>query len=409
MSTQQGKIAAVGTGTSDLARRSSMSAAEHAAQAIRRALADAGLKPIDIDGIATCPATPMPGTTDRDGQHFVSAHMAARTLGLLDQVTWVGETLPMIGNAFIAAVNALAAGACTTAVVFRAMHAGSSGPRDNAKGLGAPAPVGGIFQFTIPYGMGTGFQVYGGAYQRYQHKYGATREQMARMVAAQRHHATLNPAAIHCDKPLSEADYLAAPLLGGPFCLYDCDMPIDGAGAIVLTTAERARDLGVAPAYVAGQAQMVGDLSMLLSMHGSLGYPLEHMQESARGIADRLWRASGMSHRDVKVAQLYDGFSFFPWGWLEACGFCGEGEAGTFVGEGRTKLGGTLPVNTFGGQIGEGRIHGIGHLMEAARQASGRAGARQVPGAAANGGASLACTGPLGEASTAVLFTGAPR
>src|SRR4051794_20130380 len=102
----KGKVAAVGTGTSDLARRSTMSAAAHAAQAIRRAVEDAGLTLSDINGIATCPATPMPGAADRDGQHFVSANMAARALGVMGQINWVGETLPMIGNSFIAAVNA---------------------------------------------------------------------------------------------------------------------------------------------------------------------------------------------------------------------------------------------------------------------------------------------------------------
>ena len=392
-------VAAVGVGGSVFERRSERVLALHALDAIRAALDDAGLDVSDVDGLATYPESPVFGSPHVDGVDVVSTALMARLLGISEQVRWHTETHALIPNTFVEAANAVAAGACRCAVVFRSMH--NPGGRYNAF---TSDRAGGNRQFTAPYGMHRGYQYYGSAYHRYMHRYGARREHMATLVVNNRDNASRNPRAYFRDQPLAVQDYLDARMLADPVCLLDCDLPVDGALAVVLVPAERARELGRPAAHLAGFSQYAGGAGGMVSRELSLGPPLEHLQAGARGVMDRLWQDSGLSPRNVDVAQLYDGYSFFVYWWLEASGFCGEGEAFAFVQDGRIAPGGELPLNTFGGQLGEGRLHGMGHIAEAVLQASGRAGARQVPDAAV----SLAVVGPVNDGSAALLFTREP-
>ncbi len=169
--------------------------------------------------------------------------------------------------------------------------------------------------------------------------------------------------------PLTREDYFDSRMVAYPFCLYDCDIPVQGAVAIVLTTAERARDLKPQPAYLAGYGQrlhfeVAGRIGSLAELHGRR----RAARPSSRGSA----RAS--RPKDVDVAQIYDGFSASVIYGLESYGFCKEGEALDFIQDGRIELDGELPLNTFGGSLGTGRIHGLWHIIEGALQASGRAG-----------------------------------
>jgi len=157
-----------------------------------------------------------------------------------------------------------------------------------------------------------------------------------------------------------------------PFCLYDCDIPVQGAVAIVLTTADRARDLKPRPAYIAGYGQRLA-----FEVAGRIG-SLSSYMEGGRSSSSLTWERSGFSPKDVDVAQIYDGFSASVIYGLESYGFCKEGEALDFIQNGRMELDGELPLNTFGGSLGTGRIHGLWHIIEGALQASGRAGERQV-------------------------------
>ncbi|MEE9285845.1 MAG: thiolase family protein [Dehalococcoidia bacterium] len=392
MSRLKDKVAAIGVGYSAIERASSRSLGALTLEAVQRAVADAGLTVQDIDGLATFPEIPVFGNPHADGVDVVSVGYMVRLLGLGGKLRWHTHTDSLVPNTFIETANAVAAGVCDYAVIFRAMH--NPGGRYNAYTSNLAT---GRHQFTAPYGSHRGYQYYGFSYQRYLHRYGATREHMATLILNNRANAHLNPNAYFRDAPLTKADYMNARMLADPVCLLDCDIPVDGAAAIVLTSGERARALPNPPAYVAGYGQFS-------SPGASMGPPLEHLMEGARALADRMWEASGLAPSDVRLAQFYDGYSFFVYFWLEACGFCQEGEAFQFIQDGRIELGGELPVNTFGGQLGEGRLHGMGHLAEAVLQTSGRAGQRQVTDAHAT----IAAVGPLNGGSAAIAFTRQP-
>src|SRR6266404_349207 len=265
------------------------------------------------------------------------------------------------------AVNALLAGVCTYAVVWRAMH----NPRGTYQNLpGARAQ--GSTQFTAPYGFGGPGQGMAVAYTRWLERHNQNREKMATLAVTQRRHTQHNPQAYFYGTPLTREDYLNSRMVAYPFCLFDCDIPVQGAVAIVLTTADRARDLRPRPAYIAGYGQRLA-----FEVAGRIG-SLSSYMEGGRSSSRLTWERSGFSPRDVDVAQIYDGFSASVIYGLESYGFCKEGEALDFIQDGRMELDGELPLNTFGGSLGTGRIHGLWHIIEGALQASGRAGERQV-------------------------------
>jgi len=226
--------------------------------------------------------------------------------------------------------------------------------------------------------------------QRHFHEYGTTREQLAQIALVARRNAARNPNAIYRD-PLSLEEYLAARPISTPLCLYDCDVPADGATALVVSRAEAARDLRRRPLRV----EAVG-----CAIHGRPSWDQwdDLTSMAARDAGSMLWRRTQLRPADVDVAELYDGFSFLTLAWLEALGFCGKGESGPFVeGGARIALDGELPLNTQGGQLSGGRLHGYGFLHEACVQLWGEGGERQVPGspqvavAAAGGGPLAGC------------------
>jgi acetyl-CoA acetyltransferase len=216
------------------------------------------------------------------------------------------------------------------------------------------------------------------AWQRYMHLYGATREHLGTFVTNSRRNANLNPRAYFYTTPMSSGDYLSARKIAEPLCLFDCDIPVEGCVALVLTTAERARDLRNSPAYVAGYGQNTSSRRTLFH------YSQDDYMECGGSLAKKLWASSGLGPQDMSAAQLYDGFSPSTIYWLEAAGFCPQGEAYAFIQDGRIALEGELPVNTFGGSLSEGRLHGMGHIAEAVLQVTNRADKRLVPNAHAS-------------------------
>jgi acetyl-CoA acetyltransferase len=221
--------------------------------------------------------------------------------------------------------------------------------------------------------------------------YGVSREQLAWIPVTQRAHAALNPDAVYRD-PLTVDDYLASRMISTPICLFDCDVPVDGSTAIVVSAAETFDDLR-APVRIEAMAGVVDGRPSWEQWEdmGRVGY----------ASAAAMWNRTDLRPADVDVAELYDGFTIEAVWWLEALGFCGTGEAGAYVeGGARLALDGELPLNTWGGQLSGGRLHAaFGHTAEAVRQLRGEAGARQV------GGAEVAVVSNVGgyEAGTALL------
>ena len=210
--------------------------------------------------------------------------------------------------------------------------------------------------------------------QRHFHRYGTTRETLGWIALNQRANAALNPTAIYRD-PLTMDDYLHARMITTPFGLYDCDVPCDGAVAVIVSAVDAARDLAKPPILVeATGTQIIERLEWDQST-------LAH-EPQVLGQAAHLWSRTSLRPTDVDVAELYDGFTFNCLSWIEALGFCGIGEARDFLDGGKNiARDGLLPLNTHGGQLSHGRTHGMGLVHEAIVQLRGEGGARQVPGA----------------------------
>lgn len=387
------KVAVSGVGFSKVTRSAEIPLAAHALEAVQAAVSDSGLAMEDIDGLATYPELPATGHAEVDGISVVSVNCMMAMLKL-PHLTWHMQAGTVnIGGAVQQAINALLAGVCRYAVVWRAMH-NPRGTYQNLPGTHAQ----GAAQFTAPYGFGGPGQGMAVAYTRWLETHNEDREKMATLAVTQRRHTQHNPHAYFHGVPLSREDYLASRMIAHPFCLYDCDIPVQGAVAIVLTTAERAQDLRPQPAYVAGYGQRLA-----FEVTGRIG-SLSSYMEGGRSSAQLTWERSGFTAKDVDVAQIYDGFSASVIYGLESYGFCGEGEALDFIQDGRIELTGELPLNTFGGSLGTGRIHGLWHIIEGALQASGRAGTRQIPGANVS---FVGASAPIVQGTT-FLFVGEP-
>jgi acetyl-CoA acetyltransferase len=208
--------------------------------------------------------------------------------------------------------------------------------------------------------------------QRHFHEFGTTREQLAQIALNARRNAEVNPKAI-LREPMTMEDYFAARIITTPFCLFDCDLPADGSTAVIVSAADHAPNVDHAvPVVDAVGTGYVGrpswDQWADLTTMGSLD------------AANSMWARTDLTANDVDVAELYDGFSFLTLSWLEALGFCKHGEGGPFI-EGGTRIArdGELPLNTNGGQLSAGRLHGFGYLHEACVQLRGEGGERQVP------------------------------
>jgi acetyl-CoA acetyltransferase len=361
------KIAVSGVGYSKVSRSADIPLAAHALEAVKGAVADSGLRMEDIDGLSTYPELPATGHAEIDGISVVSVNCMMAMLKL-PNLTWHMQAgSNNIGGAFQTAANALLAGMCNYAVVWRAMH-NPKGTYQNLPGAQAAGPL----QFTAPYGFGGPGQHMAVAYSRYLETHNQTRDKMVTLAVTQRKHTQHNPHAFFYGTPLTAEDYFNSRMVAHPFCLFDCDIPVQGAVAVVLTTADRARDLKPKPAYLASYGQRLH-----FEVAGRIGSLANYMEGGASS-AKLTWERSGFTPRDVDVAQIYDGFSASVIYGLESYGFCKEGEALDFIQDGRIELDGELPMNTFGGSLGTGRIHGLWHIIEGALQASGRAGSRQV-------------------------------
>jgi acetyl-CoA acetyltransferase len=207
--------------------------------------------------------------------------------------------------------------------------------------------------------------------------YGKSREAMAALAVTARSNANRNPDSIFYHRPLTTEDYLNGRMISEPLCLFDCDIPVTACAAVVLTTADRTAGLRQRPVYLGAATQQ--SCVRPPAFHDVL---YDYM-ESGRAVASELWAQSGLGPKDMSAAELYDGFSPSAIYWLEAAGFCERGEGLDFIQDGRIIVDGPLPVNTFGGSLSQGRLHGMGHIVEGVHHLRGNAGLRQVANPAA--------------------------
>jgi acetyl-CoA acetyltransferase len=360
------ELAAItGTGRSAVGRHLHADPWSLTADAALAAIADAGLEPSDIDGLSTYPGAfwSTPGITGA-GVDDVRA-----MLGL--DLRWYaggGEVPGQLGSV-VNAVLAVGSGLASHVLCFRTVWESTAqdgyGSRSSALlggggSAGQPVKFGReLQQWTVPFGIG--YPCYAGLeMRRYMELAGATREQFAQVAVVARRYAADNAAAVY-RAPLTVGEYLSARMISDPACIYDCDVPVDGSVAFVVSRVGSAPSGGAAgPRPV--RIEAIGSASGL---------------DQA---AAMLWSRTSLGPADVDVAQLYDGFSVYALLWLEALGFCGQYEAAAFV-EGGHRIGpaGELPLNTNGGQLSAGRLHGYGGLLEACTQLRGEAGPRQLP------------------------------
>jgi len=360
----RGQVAITGFGLSPGVKRSSMPLGALAMQASLDAIADAGLKPSDIDGICTSPLLPSVGAHSLvDGLQVVTSQWLHQQLGI--EVRWLSGfsgygTLP---GAVIQAVNAIISGAARHVLLFRALAnpVGTYNDNDLSK-------VAGDHQWTATQGIWGPAEMMAFAYNDYLQRYGARRETLGKIVTQIRANAQMIPGACMHGQPLSLDQYMEARLIADPICLLDCDMPVDGVGAFVLSSTERARDMPNRPVCFAGFGQ--GN-----SRHP--GFVMADIEGEGLAMANRLWRSAGLSVQDLDVIELYDGFAHFVYYWLEALGFCGPGEAHQLIDSTRIDPEGPLPLISSAGALGNGRMHGIPQLLECYLQLSRRAGDRQ--------------------------------
>jgi acetyl-CoA acetyltransferase len=356
-----------GIGQSAIGRQIHRSGFQLTLDAIVAAIADAGLNIDDIDGLAMFPGG---GKANLPGYANGNLYEVQDALGIT--TTWrqgqvEGMSLPFYGPA-----QAVATGQARHVVIWRTVKEGSAARKAGGRpAYGSIHPEAeGPLAWLIPIGALSPVCQVAPYATRYMHEYGVTREQLAWIPVTQRAHAALNPDAVYRD-PLTVEDYLNSRMISSPICLYDCDVPVDGSTAIVVSAIETAADLR-APIRIDAMAGVIDGRPSWEQWEdfGRVGY----------ATAAAMWNRTDLNPDDVDVAQLYDGFTIEAVWWLEAMGFCGTGEAGGFVeGGGRIALDGDLPINTWGGQLSGGRLHaGFGHTAEAVRQLRREAGERQV-------------------------------
>ncbi|MEV0995484.1 acetyl-CoA acetyltransferase [Nonomuraea sp. NPDC050202] len=353
------RTAIAGVGYTPFSKDSGVSTLTLACRAVLAALEDAGLRPDEVDGLAThrvgdsAPPTlvgPALGLTD------LSWH--------LDQFGGGSVSHAVVGQAALA----VAAGLAETVVCYRAINARSEF-RMGGTGRGVPASP--EVQYQAPYGYVAPPQQFAMYARAHMLRYGTRAEHFGALAVAQRANAAKNARALMRD-PITLDDYLASRWIAEPFRLLDCCLETDGACAVVVTTAERARSLRRPPVLVSAAAWGGG------TSHLSCDDPTV---TAAAGLAPRLYAQAGLGPGDIDVAELYDCFTYSVIVQLEDYGFCPKGEGGPYVASGATALDGALPVNTHGGFLSEGYVHGINHIAEAVSQLRGEAGDRQVPGA----------------------------
>lgn len=354
------KASIVGIGATEFSKNSGRSEFRLASEAIMAALADAGVSASEVDGFCTM-------TVDNNSEAEIARAIGAGELSFFSRIGFGGGGACAVVQQ---AVLAVTSGLANVVVCYRAMNERSQyrfgGPLQGAQ----LTSEGEVTAYHTLHGLSTAAALVAVMMRRYMKKYGATRYDFATISIAARKHAARNPAAFFYGKPITLDDYLNSRVIADPLHLYDCCQESDGAVALVVTSSARASDLRNKPVLVRAAAQGAGRGSIpLMNFYGDEIIPFD----DTRLVADQLYRMSGLSPADMDAAIIYDHFGPTILPALEASGFCARGEAKDFIKDGNIEIGGGLPVNTHGGQIGEAYIHGMNGIAEAVRQVRGSA------------------------------------
>jgi acetyl-CoA acetyltransferase len=363
-----GKAAIAGVGYTRFSRESGRTVLDLTMEAVHAAVADAGLQPHDVDGLLSYALSDS-----------VPTHMVARMLGLAGH-GWTNDyhgggsqAAAILGDAAMV----VAAGLAQTVVVYRSLN-GRSGKRMGQISLGSSDGM--EEQFLTPYGFRGPVNLFALAAQRYLHDRGLAPDELGPLVVRQRAKAVANPKALLRD-PLTIDDYRAAPMIASPLRRLDCCLETDAACAIVVTTPDRARALRNRPVHILGAIDKAGDdPARIFSAH----------------VAPRFYAATGVAPADIDLVQCYDAYSYLILQQLEDFGFLAPGEIADFAARGEAGRG--FALNTNGGLLSEGYVHGLNNVVEAVEQLQGKAGDRQVEAATA------LCTGFGGNFGSALLL-----
>jgi acetyl-CoA acetyltransferase len=344
----------VGIGQTGYTKNSGVSELALAAEAVRKAIDDAGLRPSDIDGLTTF-------QLDNNDEIEVARTVGIGDIKLFSRIGYGGGAATSIIHQ---ATMAIATGTCDYVVAYRALN-GRSGQR-YSQGISGDVVTSDLIHWSwyMPWGLLTPASWVAMFTQRYMHSYGARAEDLAQVALTMRSHAVNNPDAFFYRRPLTMDEYMESRWICEPLRLFDCCQETDGGCAVVITSRERARDLmhpgalirGVACAAAADQEQMTSfyrdDISYLPEMDQ---------------VAAQVYSQSGLGPEDIDAAVIYDAFSSIVLFQLESFGFCKRGEAKDFVQDGNLSKSGRLPTNTHGGQLSEAYIHGVNGIVEATR------------------------------------------
>ena len=355
-----------GIGISRIGRRTGIDDLDLTLESARAAISDAGLTAADIDGITTMGATPAGRAARALGIEPVYRGGGFNTGGLLSPVMSaflaVGEgranhvlvyrTVQMVGGEYVPSAEDGETG-----------EGGGEGLMDLRRVMGDMDTLLAAQAFSAANWLGMHCQ-------RHMHLYGTTKEQLGWLAINSRRNAGRNPLAVYRE-PMSMEEYLGARPVSTPFGLFDCDVPIDGSIAVVVSASTYATSCPNQPIRVEAMGGSEG--------RGGWLYRPDYPKMASVDAAAQMWSRTDLKPADLDIAELYDGFTFLTFAWLEALGVCGDGEAGPFV-EGATRiaLDGELPLNTYGGQLSAGRMHGYWVLHEACVQLRGDGAQRQV-------------------------------
>lgn len=355
-----GSCAIAGIGETDVGKLPDRTSLSLHIEAAAAAIRDTGLSKADIDGVLSMPPYDDPA--------FMFCIQVAEGLGLRSRFSSdlnLGGATPVV--MVLHAAAAIAAGLAETIVCTcgEARLSGRGRPKHGRRTWGYE-------NFENPFGRIGPVSNYAMAARRHMHEYGTTSAQFGAVAVIMRTHALLNEGA-QMKKPMTVEDHQNSRFIAEPFRLFDCCLNSDGAAAVVVTTAERARDLPHAPVLIVGGTQC--------HTHKNFFEAPSPAQQGEEDAARDLQRKYGLSAGDFDFAELYDCFTFTVLAQLESYGFCKAGEGGPFAEAGSIGLGKTIPVNTHGGLLSHGYIDGMTHITEAAKQLRGGCGTRQVEGA----------------------------
>jgi acetyl-CoA acetyltransferase len=364
-----GKTAIAGIGATEFSKDSGRSELRLALEACMAALDDAGVEPSQVQGLSTF-------TMETNPENDIMRSLGIKELTHFSRIHFGGGAPCATVELAAMAVNE---GVADYVLCYRAFNERSgrrfgSGVQDRVAGATAEEAQ---FAWTSPYGLLTPASWVAMFATRIMHEYGVTSEDFGRVAVADRKHAANNPAAHFYGKPITLEDHQSSRWIVEPLHLLDCCQETDGGQAILVTSLERARDLKQVPVVIEAAAQgMADDQQMMRSFYRDSLVGLPEMGTCAR----QIWEDSGLTPQDVATAVIYDHFTPFVLPQLEEFGFCGRGEAKDFIQDGAIEIGGRLPINTHGGQLGEAYLHGMNGVAEGVRQVRGTS-TNQVTGA----------------------------